>query len=201
MKVTFPARLILLALTTFVAGSLFFLTLTARAAGTHTSAGPIPGSAADPVVTQAWVEEYAEAQFAPLLQQLEQIAQKLSPHIVLTIGSRQAMINGQTVETAVAPQIMGAGYTMVPARFIGEALGLKVDWDDASRKVSFSGQGRDVTLTIGNTTAIINGQTNVMPFAPLIIEGRTLVHVRFVSEAFLCRVEWDGQTRRVIINH
>ncbi|MCL2496804.1 MAG: copper amine oxidase N-terminal domain-containing protein [Clostridiales bacterium] len=199
MKVTFSARFALLALTTFVAGSLLSLAITARATDALASAGSTPGSAADPLVTQAWVEDYVNNQFAPLMQRLEEIAQQLAPSIVLTIDSRQAIINGKKTEIAVAPRIMGAGYTMVPARFIGEALGLNVEWDEASRKVSFSGQGRDVTLTIGSTGAYINGQPYAMPFAPLIIEGRTLVHVRFVSEAFLCKVDWEGNTRRVII--
>ena len=94
---------------------------------------------------------------------------------------------------------MGAGYTMVPARFIGESLGLNVDWHPVKRQVSFSGPGRDVMLTIDKTTANINDQPYAMPFAPLIRDSYTLVHVRFVSEAFQCKVDWDANTRQVTI--
>jgi hypothetical protein len=160
----------------------------------------IPGSAADPLVTRAWVEDYVQESFAPLYQRLDQLEQRLGGvNIVLTIGSNQALISGKTVTVPAPPQIMGAGYTMVPARFIGEALGLKVDWNDASRKVTFSGPRQDIALIIGNTAADINGQAYAMPMPPVIAGGYTLVHVRFVSEAFGCKVDWNQNTRQVII--
>jgi len=187
------------AVTACLCGFLLSLAATARAA----APGAVPGSAADPLVTQAWVEEYVQKSFAPLNERLSQMEQKLGSrvYIVLTIGGGQALINGKAVSIPAPPQIMGAGYTMVPARFIGEALGLKVDWQAAGRRVIFSGQGQNIVLTIDSTTATINGQPYVMPMAPLIAGGYTLVHARFVGEAFHCKVEWDPLTRQVTISN
>lgn len=48
-------------------------------------------------------------------------------------------VNGETVQPDVAPQIIN-GRAMVPARWIAQALGASVHWDDATRTVSFSNQ-------------------------------------------------------------
>lgn len=195
-KGTFAAslpRLLLVSIAACALGLLLFGAVPVKAAS--------PGSASDPLVTQDWVEDYVQRAFEPLHQRIDQMEQNLGwrVNIVLTIGSREALVNGKAETVPTSPQIMGAGYTMVPARFIGEALGLKVDWDDFSRQVTFSGQGQNVTLTIGRTTAGINGQAYTMPMAPVIAGAYTLVHVRFVSEAFRCQVGWDPKTRQVTI--
>jgi len=54
--------------------------------------------------------------------------------VVLVINSKNALVNGEPVEMNVPPQIVN-DRTMVPLRFIGDALGAKVDWDEASRTV------------------------------------------------------------------
>lgn len=201
MKGNFAAclpRLLLISVTACAVGLLLSLAVSASAAA---PAAAIPGSAADPLVTQEWMEDHVQKSFAPLYLRLDQLEQKLggSVNIVLTIGSAQAMVNGKAAVIPAPPQIMGEGYTMVPARFIGEALGLSVEWEAANRQVSFSGQGQSIVLTIDRTTAIINGQPYAMPIAPVISGGYTLVHARLVGEAFHARVEWDPGTRRVTI--
>ncbi|MDF2627511.1 MAG: Cell wall hydrolase/autolysin [Symbiobacteriaceae bacterium] len=55
-----------------------------------------------------------------------------SDTIVVTVGSKQALVNGQVVELQIAPQIVN-DRTMVPLRFIVEALGGTVEWDPATR--------------------------------------------------------------------
>lgn len=54
--------------------------------------------------------------------------------IELRIGSRQAFVSGRPVTLDVPPMIV-RGRTMVPLRFVGEALGAQVDWDAATRTV------------------------------------------------------------------
>ena len=161
-----------------------------------------PGSAEDPLVTQHWLEEYLSQQLAPLenrLNILANLADGGEGMIILQIGSNRAIVNGQAVLLDAAPQIRGAGYTMVPIRFIGEALGVTFDWNPTTRVVSFYGNGNEMFLSIGNTTATINGQATPMPFAPIIENDRTLVHVRFIGEAFQATVDWLPHTRTVIV--
>ena len=62
--------------------------------------------------------------------------------ISLHIGSPQAVVNGQTQQLDVAPFIIGAS-TYVPLRFVAQALGAEVNWDNANRIVAIvSGPGR-----------------------------------------------------------
>ncbi len=55
--------------------------------------------------------------------------------VKLTIGSNVLYKNAETVELDVPAQIVGEGYTMVPARAIAESYGVTVNWDDATKTV------------------------------------------------------------------
>jgi len=60
--------------------------------------------------------------------------------ISLHIGSTQATVNGQTQYLDVAPFEVGAR-TLVPLRFVAQALGAAVSWDQASSTVTINGSG------------------------------------------------------------
>ncbi|MCR4962545.1 MAG: copper amine oxidase N-terminal domain-containing protein [Firmicutes bacterium] len=160
-----------------------------------------PGSAADPLVSKSWVDGYVQEQFKDLQNQIDSLKQEMSKfcHIVLTIGSRTAYVNGKAVVMDTEAAIMGAGYTMVPARMIGESMGMTVSWDAAKRQVSYGYGGNTMVLKIGSTTAYVNGAAYTLPYAPIINSAnRTLVHVRF-AEALGCTFNWDPQKRQVDI--
>ncbi len=57
--------------------------------------------------------------------------------ITLTIGFLNATVNGETIINDVAPVIRN-GRTMLPIRFIADALGAKVEWDDEAKKVTIT---------------------------------------------------------------
>ena len=56
-----------------------------------------------------------------------------------------------------------------------------------------------VTLQINNTIARINDKIVTLDAPPTIINGRTMVPIRFISEAFGATVDWDNATRTVTI--
>ncbi len=62
--------------------------------------------------------------------------------IQLWIGKTNALVNGLAVPLDAAPVIF-AGRTMVPARFIGESFGYKVNWDGARRMVDINSADDD----------------------------------------------------------
>jgi len=55
----------------------------------------------------------------------------------------------------------------------------------------------EVRLVIGQKSATIDGRQVALDVAPVIREGRTLVPVRFIGEAFGAGISWDGEARRV----
>jgi hypothetical protein len=91
------------------------------------------------------------------------------------------------------------GRTLVPIRAIAEAMGGTVDWNDSTRTVSVDCAGRSVEMTIDSKMMYVNSFAQEMDIAPQIINERTVLPIRFVSEALGCAIEWIGSTRQVVI--
>lgn len=91
------------------------------------------------------------------------------------------------------------GRTLVPVRFVSQALGAKVDWDDATRTVTITGNGRTIVLPVGQAAATVNGQPVTFDVPANIYLDRTYVPLRFVSEALGAKVDWDAAEYRVYI--
>ena len=108
-------------------------------------------------------------------------------------------IDGEYVEFDVKPQIIN-DRTMVPLRAIFEALGTEVDWDNATQTVRAMKDNVMVTASIGSTKMYIDEKEKNMDVAPMLIDGRTLVPVRFVAEAFECKVDWVTEDSLVAIS-
>ncbi|MFD0959294.1 copper amine oxidase N-terminal domain-containing protein [Paenibacillus chungangensis] len=118
--------------------------------------------------------------------------------IILTIGQADASIAGQLAQLQTAP-IVNNGTTLVPLRFIAEAVGAEVDWDGDERKVTLQLNGQTIVLYIDSKTAIINGRSITLLTEPIIQNGTTLVPVRFISENFDMTVEYDPELRQITI--
>jgi hypothetical protein len=110
----------------------------------------------------------------------------------------QVLIDGTPLSTDVAP-IIEQGRTLVPLRAIFEALGATVEWNGESQTVTALKGNLSVILQIGNTTAEANGKQVELEVPPQILNGRTLVPVRFVSESLGASVGWDDASRSVLI--
>lgn len=140
-----------------------------------------------------------QAQYAGLTKEIAQLRDALTTEIKVVIGQKTAYLDGRTVSLDVAPLITN-DRTMVPVRFIGEAFGASFAWDEATRKVTYLSEEGKIELYIGQKAAYINGKKITLDTAPLIVSGRTMVPLRFISEQLHALVEWDGQTRTVMIH-
>ncbi|MDH7479437.1 MAG: phosphodiester glycosidase family protein [Syntrophomonadaceae bacterium] len=117
---------------------------------------------------------------------------------ILIISQIPVYLNGQRVYFEVAP-INQNGRVLVPVRKLFEALGAEVEWNGETRTVSaVQGQTR-VDLPIGKKTARINGKSVQIDAAAIIVENRTMVPVRFISQALGAKVWWDAATQSVHI--
>ena len=118
--------------------------------------------------------------------------------IVLTINERVSQVFGNVVVNDVAPVIRGER-TMLPIRFIAQALGAEVAWDDALNKVTITKEDGTIELYIGSPVAVVNGE-NIELDAPAFIENsRTYLPLRFVAEHLGAKVLWDAETQQVTI--
>ena len=107
-------------------------------------------------------------------------------------------VDGKFVRFDQRPTILG-GRTLVPMRAIFEALDATVDWNNATRTATSTLGGTTVSVTIGSNVMYKNGQQIPLDVSAQMIGGRTMVPVRAIAEAFDCEVDWDSETRTVII--
>ena len=118
--------------------------------------------------------------------------------ITLQIGSNLATVGSETIELE-APPVIEKGFTLVPLRFISEAFGASVDWNDALKVITINYRTLAIQLQVGSTVAVVDNSIVKLDAPPKIINGRTLVPIRFISETFGATVDWDGTTKTVTI--
>lgn len=107
-------------------------------------------------------------------------------------------INGITLVTDTSPTVEN-GRLLVPVSHLMRALGAEVTWNAQTLTVDIAHETGIITLTINNRTAQVNGQPVQMEVPPRIINNRTLVPLRFLSENLDAQVEWDGVNRMVYV--
>ncbi len=108
-------------------------------------------------------------------------------------------IDGTKIEFDVQPQIIN-GRTMVPMRKIFEELGAVVGWFGDNQEI-WANRGNITTwMNIGKNSMYVNTAEIVLDVSPCIIDGRTLVPVRAISESYGADVSWDGNTSTVSIS-
>ncbi len=118
----------------------------------------------------------------------------------LQIGNSNAIVNGVVVSLDAPPVIIN-NRTLVPLRFISESFGANVEWDPVLRIVDVSFNGTTIKLQINNKLASVNGKKVILDSPPQIINGRTMVPLRFIVESFSAHVEWDGGTQTITITY
>lgn len=117
----------------------------------------------------------------------------------LTIGQNTASVFGETKESDVQPIIRNDS-TMLPARFVAENLGAQVSWDGENRVVTVKGEDIEIKLTIDSAVALVNGVEEMLETPAFIENDRTYTPVRFIAEKLGSTVNWDGETKTVIIS-
>lgn len=102
----------------------------------------------------------------------------------------QVFINGKKVVFDTMPVIQNSR-TLVPVRAIFEGLGATVGWDPATYTVSSTKGNQSLSLTIGNTNATVDGKKVVLDVPASIMNSRTMVPLRFISEAYGNKVDYN----------
>ena len=93
------------------------------------------------------------------------------------------------------PAVISENRTLVPLRKIFELLGAEVSWDEGTRTAISEKDGKKVTISIGSRQMYVNGEPKELDVPAKIINNRTLVPLRAISEAYTCDVSWDGNER------
>lgn len=122
--------------------------------------------------------------------------------VSLTIGSKTMQVNGKPQpidgERDTVPEIID-NRILVPVRAIIEAFGGNADWDPQKNSIVLSMDGITMRLKTEESIAYINSEPKTMYTAPTVINGRTMLPVRFVAEGFNLGVAWEQDEKRVTI--
>ncbi|GMQ59644.1 hypothetical protein AN1V17_40430 [Vallitalea sediminicola] len=109
-------------------------------------------------------------------------------------------VEGETVDFPDAqPFIDANNRTLVPIRFISEALGGQVSWDSDLQQATITYDKKVIKLVINKKEITVDDEVQVMDTQAILKDSRTYVPVRFVSEAMGANVEWDSTNYIVII--
>jgi hypothetical protein len=107
------------------------------------------------------------------------------------------VVNGQTVPFD-QPPIERAGRVFVPLRGVFERLGATVVY--ANGEINATRRNTTVSLHIGSNNAVVNGQPETLDVAPFLVGARTLVPLRFVSQALGAVVNFDQNRQTVYVS-
>ncbi len=122
--------------------------------------------------------------------------------LTLQIGNPNMTINGiekPIDENGTAPILSEEGRTLLPVRAVVEEMGGAMAWDSETQTVLLGYKENVIVLEIDNHTAYLNESSHELDVAPVIINDRTMLPIRFIAEGLEFDVEWDGDTQTVTI--
>lgn len=108
-------------------------------------------------------------------------------------------LDGSPLSFGSVPPANVNGRVLVPLRGVFEALGAQVDYQASTRTVLAARGTTNLRLQIGSATAYVNGNPVLLDVPAQVVLGRTLVPLRFVSEAMGAQVSWNPGTQTVSI--
>lgn len=100
------------------------------------------------------------------------------------------------------PAIIYGSTTMVPVRFITEGIGGEVEWIEKTQEVIVRLRSKVVSLKLGSREAVVDGVKKYIPSdvsSPMLMNGRSMIPLRFVSENFGAEVKWDDKTKTATV--
>ncbi|MCV9950634.1 stalk domain-containing protein [Paenibacillus sp. BT-177] len=107
-------------------------------------------------------------------------------------------VDDRPLELTAQPLLLN-GTTLVPMRQLFEAQGAVLSWNGSSKTVTATKNDTTLTYRIGEVTSTLNGKTLSLNVPGQIVEGNTMIPLRFVSEALGSTVKWDDLTRTIRI--
>lgn len=123
---------------------------------------------------------------------LDELSAPVSSDIIVTV-------NGEQVQFKNQEPIIKDDRTLVPVRGVFEAMGANVDWLQEAQKVVVNTASVNITLTLNSDIYYVNGEAKTLDVPATLINDRTMVPIRAISESLGCNVEWDNANRVVVI--
>jgi hypothetical protein len=110
----------------------------------------------------------------------------------------KVFVQDEQVQYDQAP-VMQKGRVLVPFRNTAEDMGIDVNWNQKKQQITATYADKTVILTIKSEVALVNKTKVKLDVPAQVIHNRTLIPLRFLSEAFGAKVKWDKITQTVSI--
>ena len=118
----------------------------------------------------------------------------------LPAGAQTANVTVDVNGSPVAfdqPPVERTGRIYVPLRGVFERLGATVVY--ANGQINATAGQHEISLAIGSPTATVDGAQQTLDSPPFLIAGRTLVPLRFLSQALGASVNFDQNSQTVYV--
>ncbi|MEW6573864.1 MAG: copper amine oxidase N-terminal domain-containing protein [Bacillota bacterium] len=109
----------------------------------------------------------------------------------------KVFVNGRHPRFDVQPRIMN-GRTMVPLRALAESLGSQVNYNNG--QINFNRGGIQINLYVNNSIAYVGGKKVQMDQPARVVNGRTLVPLRFIAENLNANVVYDSESGVITVD-
>ena len=124
----------------------------------------------------------------PVYDELERL--KSAPYVSLN----------NTILAFEEPPVIEDGNMLVPMRFLFEQMGAEVAWDNDTQTATVMQNNDNISFQINNATATVNDVPKTMNVPAKLVNDKTMVPIRFLSENLGYTVDWDGDANMAIVN-
>lgn len=109
-------------------------------------------------------------------------------------------LDGKKMEFKLQQPANYSGRVLVPLRDIFEALGAKIEWEDSTKTVTAKKNDLIITYKVGSLMGNRNNEIIQIPVPGRLVEGTTMIPLRFVGEALGAAISWDEHSKTVLIS-
>ncbi|MFD0674774.1 copper amine oxidase N-terminal domain-containing protein [Cohnella sp. GCM10027633] len=120
--------------------------------------------------------------------------------VVLYIDNKEAFLNGAEVTLDQAPVVL-QGKTFVPAKFLGDALGMKVEWEEKTRTAYLETPTALIRLDTLNKSAWVNDYWYKLDQVAAIVNGKLLVKLTWLSDYMGAKYTYNPELHRIDVLH
>lgn len=115
--------------------------------------------------------------------------------------SIRVYLDGQEIYFTGNPPWISEGNTMVQLSSLAQALGCTVEWQPPDTIIISNGANDNLTLYLGSTSYFIGGREFQSNAVPAVVDGRTYIPLRVLTDYYQLTVDWDAATRTIKLRH
>ncbi|MFC4775813.1 stalk domain-containing protein [Paenibacillus sp. GCM10023252] len=121
-------------------------------------------------------------------------------YVVFYVDKQDAFLNGDQVKLDAAPVIKN-GKTFVPAKFLGDAFGMKVEWIAEKQQIEMETPKYNIMLDLKNKSAFVNGYWFKLDQVATIVNGRLMIKLTWLSDYMDATYTYNNELRRIDVLH